>query len=226
MGLLVWLVAVFNYGPTAGLVAGPVAVLAVVLGAGLGAGLAAALIEGATGESSPAGPRETWRNDRRAGLVAGFGFGFGFGFTVGFSVGFIMGLTDGFSDGVAAGLVVGLLFGLVFGLGAGLVLGLLNSQTWPTTLAWLQLQVFGRVPAVRLMPFLEDARERGVLRTVGAVYQFRHATLQDHLAGPTTSDSPESSKVHADPEPRAALLSGPRGEDHAPALFPDLEAGK
>lgn len=36
---------------------------------------------------------------------------------------------------------------------------------------------------VRLMGFLEDARERGVLRTVGPVYQFRHAKLQDRLAG-------------------------------------------
>jgi hypothetical protein len=32
------------------------------------------------------------------------------------------------------------------------------------------------------MRFLEDARERGVLRTVGPVYQFRHARLQDLLA--------------------------------------------
>jgi hypothetical protein len=31
--------------------------------------------------------------------------------------------------------------------------------------------------------FLEDARERSVLRTVGSVYQFRHARLQDQLAG-------------------------------------------
>lgn len=32
------------------------------------------------------------------------------------------------------------------------------------------------------MRFLEDARERNVLRTVGPVYQFRHARLQDRLA--------------------------------------------
>jgi hypothetical protein len=30
---------------------------------------------------------------------------------------------------------------------------------------------------------LEDARDRNVLRTVGPVYQFRHARLQDRLAG-------------------------------------------
>jgi hypothetical protein len=32
------------------------------------------------------------------------------------------------------------------------------------------------------MRFLEDARSRNVLRTVGPVYQFRHARLQDRLA--------------------------------------------
>jgi hypothetical protein len=35
----------------------------------------------------------------------------------------------------------------------------------------------------RLLHFLEDARQRDVLRTVGPVYQFRHARLQDRLAG-------------------------------------------
>jgi hypothetical protein len=33
------------------------------------------------------------------------------------------------------------------------------------------------------MAFLEDAHRRGVLRQVGAVYQFRHAKLQQYLAG-------------------------------------------
>jgi hypothetical protein len=39
----------------------------------------------------------------------------------------------------------------------------------------------GRLP-LRLMRFLDDAHRRGVLRQVGAVYQFRHARLQDRLA--------------------------------------------
>ena len=127
--------------------------------------------------------------------MAGFTFGFGFGFAVGFAVGLVAGLGAGFVVGLVAGLVFGLVFGLLLGLGAGLVFGLLNSQTWPTTLAWLQLQVADRMPTVRLMPFLEDARDRGVLRTVGAVYQFRHAKLQDHLVGQPTSDTQEFSEV-------------------------------
>jgi hypothetical protein len=35
----------------------------------------------------------------------------------------------------------------------------------------------------RLIAFLDDACQQGVLRQAGAVYQFRHARLQDHLIG-------------------------------------------
>jgi hypothetical protein len=77
--------------------------------------------------------------------------------------------------------------GVGSGLTVGLVYGITSSVTWPITMAWLQLQRSRRVPTVGLIPFLDDARTRGVLRTVGAVYQFRHATLQDHLAEQTTS---------------------------------------
>jgi hypothetical protein len=83
--------------------------------------------------------------------------------------------------------------GVGSGLAVGLVYGVMSSVTWPTTIAWLQLQRSRRVPAVGLMPFLDDARTRGVLRTVGAVYQFRHATLQEHLVGQTTSSPATSS---------------------------------
>ncbi|GIE78277.1 hypothetical protein Aph02nite_42270 [Actinoplanes philippinensis] len=33
------------------------------------------------------------------------------------------------------------------------------------------------------MPFLAEAARRGVLRRNGAVYQFRHERLREHLAG-------------------------------------------
>ena len=44
------------------------------------------------------------------------------------------------------------------------------------------------------MRFLEDARSRSVLRTVGPVYQFRHALLQDRLAvqEPATGHNPDA----------------------------------
>jgi hypothetical protein len=36
---------------------------------------------------------------------------------------------------------------------------------------------------VKFIRVLGDAHQRQVLRQAGAVYQFRHAELQDHLAG-------------------------------------------
>ncbi|MCT2587217.1 XRE family transcriptional regulator [Actinophytocola gossypii] len=55
--------------------------------------------------------------------------------------------------------------------------------------AWGQWVVFARIwlPLTGRLPwavsaFLDDAYRRGVLRQVGAVYQFRHARLQTHLA--------------------------------------------
>jgi len=39
----------------------------------------------------------------------------------------------------------------------------------------------GRLPW-RVLTFLDDAHDRGVLRRAGAVYQFRHLRLRDQLA--------------------------------------------
>ncbi|WP_123972693.1 NACHT domain-containing protein [Streptomyces sp. Ag109_O5-1] len=64
----------------------------------------------------------------------------------------------------------------------GLVLGLIRSVWMQFLVARIKLAVKGRVPW-RFMSFLADAHERrGVLRQVGAVYQFRHIDLQRHLA--------------------------------------------
>ncbi|MBV9024186.1 MAG: hypothetical protein JO362_10430 [Streptomycetaceae bacterium] len=83
-------------------------------------------------------------------------------------------LTLGLGRG-PAGLTVGLPYGLISGLG---------GSVWGEFLVTrIGLAVLGRVPW-RLMSFLADAHERrGVLRQVGAVYQFRHLDLQRHLAG-------------------------------------------
>lgn len=50
-------------------------------------------------------------------------------------------------------------------------------------LARLWLALRGRLPW-RLFASLEDAHEKGLLRQAGAVYQFRHARLQDRLVAP------------------------------------------
>ena len=52
------------------------------------------------------------------------------------------------------------------------------------------------------MRFLEDARKRDVLRTVGPVYQFRHARLQDRLADQA------SAATHPDQQTIGASLQG------------------
>jgi hypothetical protein len=57
------------------------------------------------------------------------------------------------------------------------------------TLLWLA----GRLPR-RLLPFLEDARRRGLLRRTGAVYQFRHAALRDLLAGDPDPGGPSEER--------------------------------
>lgn len=165
-----------------GLVGGLVWSLMFGLVAWLVLGLVRGLVGRDSSEGSPVGPRESGRHDRVFGLMGGLLFGLVFGL--------LFGLPAGFDYGPLRGLRLGLTSGLVFGLAFGLEV----SLVWQTTLVWLQLHLSRRVPAVALMPFLEDAQARGVLRTVGAVYQFRHATLQDQLAGQTTP-SPATSPV-------------------------------
>lgn len=68
---------------------------------------------------------------------------------------------------------------------AGIVLGTVSSvalTAWPfygIARIWLPLR--RRLPW-QLRSFLADAHRRGVLRQVGAVYQFRHIELQHRLA--------------------------------------------
>jgi len=93
-------------------------------------------------------------------------------------------------DGLAAewaGLIVGLLLGLLLGLLIALVLGAVTGLGLGLPWFWYQLTraglaITGHLPW-RLMTFLSDAHRIGVLRQVGPRYQFRHARLQDRLAG-------------------------------------------
>ncbi|MFI9237626.1 helix-turn-helix domain-containing protein [Streptomyces sp. NPDC053079] len=106
--------------------------------------------------------------------------------------------TFGLLVGVGAGVVVRVLPALLgpiawntaSSLKLGLISGLCGVLGYSLSLtAWGQWVVFSRIwlPLTGRLPwsvvgFLEDAYERGVLRQAGAVYQFRHARLQDHLA--------------------------------------------
>lgn len=75
-----------------------------------------------------------------------------------------------------------LMLGLVAGIGGGLAYAL-SLTAWGqwVVFARVWLPLTGRLPW-RLPAFLDDAYRRGVLRRAGAVYQFRHARLQEHFA--------------------------------------------
>jgi hypothetical protein len=112
-------------------------------------------------------------------------------------LGFVAGLVNGITDGLVRGLQIGLVFGIEGAFGAGIGYGLcLTAWGQWVAIARIWLPLTGRLPW-RLVAFLDDACQRGALRRAGAVYQFRHARLQDHLIG-----VPELGR--GKPEPAAA----------------------
>jgi len=79
---------------------------------------------------------------------------------------------------------------IVAGFVIAAVLGSTAGGAWPRYLeAKLRLSVRRRLPW-RTMSFLSDAHRRGVLRQVGAAYQFRHILLQEQLAAGYSSWPP------------------------------------
>jgi hypothetical protein len=124
--------------------------------------------------SSPS-PATSWLNDQRHSIAIGLMVGL----AIGLMVGLVFVLATGLSNGLKAGVLAGLISAPVAGIGI--------SHTWPAILATAQLARRWHTP-LRLMNFLDDARERNVLRTVGPLYQFRHARLQDRLAASAPSD--------------------------------------
>lgn len=167
LGLVYWLVYQLTHGRelTLGLTPG----LMIGLGFGLTIGLLLGLRQPPTEATRPLDPQSAWRRERQIGLVFGLVFGVVAGATGG--------IVDGLVAGIAVGFGVGITVGLMFGLGSALV----SSATWPAALASAQLWRRGEAP-VRLLRFLDDARERQILRTVGPAYQFRDIRLQDRLA--------------------------------------------
>jgi len=102
--------------------------------------------------------------------------------------------------GLRGGLVVGLLLAVAYLVGSwigvtrepltGVLEGVVAVAGYALGTAWgifcvtrLLLAVSGRAP-LRLMTFLGEARDRGVLHRADGRYRFRHETVQDHLAEP------------------------------------------
>ena len=169
-------------GRTAALAAG------VGIGVGLAGALAAGLTRSATDDASPLTPRASWRRDKAFGLAVGLIVGLGLSLGIGLGIGFILALGLGTH---MAGHLTAIVSGLVWVLLYGLVFGLLFPRTWTVSLTFAQLAMRWHTPA-RLLRFLDDARQRDVLRTVGPVYQFRHARLQDRLAGQAAPNEPQA----------------------------------
>jgi hypothetical protein len=154
MGLAVGLQYGLGYGSSCG-VAGGVSI-----------GLAAVL-EGAARPGDAASPAATLRRDRQSALLVALAAGLGVGFVLG------IGLTWG--NGLAVGVTTGLCFAFL--------VALLRTP-WPScTLARYWLALRRQLPH-DLMGFLATCHQIGVLRQVGAVYQFRHIELQNRLADP------------------------------------------
>lgn len=77
------------------------------------------------------------------------------------------------------------------GIGGGLVSGLLVELGPSGHLTAMQPLWRLRGQRVRFLPLPQVAFDRQVLRRTGAVYQFRHAAMQDLLAGPSTTVGPD-----------------------------------
>jgi hypothetical protein len=166
--------------------------LALGLAVGLGVGLVSGLGVGLAG-------------GRAFGLAVGLAFGLAFGLVAGLEGRLDLTKTVRVRDSLAADRALSLVgkalpVGLAFGVAVWLVFGPAFAVAWLVlplpvglaTTAWGQwlfarcwLALTGRLPA-SLLRFLDDAHRRGALREVGAVYQFRHARLQDYLAGAST----------------------------------------
>ena len=166
-----------NAAVTIGLAAGFTGGIAVGLAGGLEGAFAAALA-GGLGVGLALSRTAVRAVGLAGGLVAGVTFGLAFGLAVGLLGGPAIGLATGLTAGIAVGLTLGPAAGFMY------------STTWAASLAFVQLAMRWRTP-IRLMRFLEDARERNVLRTVGPVYQFRHARLQDRLANQACQEEHE-----------------------------------
>jgi hypothetical protein len=118
---------------------------------------------------------------------------------------YLLGNVGAVTYGIAGALVGGQVFpratsitsavivGTLFGLAVALTFGL--ARAWGSFVAvrgWLAAR--GDLPP-RLMRFLDDAHRRGVLRQVGALYQFRHARLQDRLSSCGGTDRGPASRT-------------------------------
>ncbi|QLQ36858.1 hypothetical protein [Micromonospora robiginosa] len=114
-------------------------------------------------------PRRSWRDDAVAGATLA---------ATGTSGAFVVGI--GFGMHHDADLPRAVAIGGLGALANGIWLWSF-STVWRTFCRQVEMAVRFRLP-LRMRRFLEDARERQILRTAGPVYQFRHDLLRERLA--------------------------------------------
>lgn len=132
-------------------------------------GLMASVVRPLSHSDTPPSPDAHWAHDLQRTL------------TLGFMTAIPIGLALGFQNGRTHGLLAGIVSTL--GLGTIIALGSMagTSDIWRVTLLFGQLRLRKRFP-LSGMRFLTIARDRQVLRTAGAEYEFRHSRLRTTLA--------------------------------------------
>ncbi len=128
-------------------------------------------------------PIATWRGDALHALTVGTIFGCVAGLAVMANWNPFSETTDFGPDRLLGGSVA-----LGYYTLAGIACAILAHSSGQIWIAALWLHAQARTP-LRIIKFLEDARRRGIMRTVGAVYQFRHATFQERLAANATTSA-------------------------------------
>jgi hypothetical protein len=175
IGVVVW----FIVGHTEGV---PVGGIGTVVG-GLVGGLVAEVTPVDTERA--ASPLGTLRDDRATFNASWLGLGVGVGITTGLAFAFLP--TD--QGRPPGGLGFGITVGLATLVAVGLTGGFIRASWAGFAIARSWLALTGKLPW-HLFTFLDDAHQRGVLRQVGAVYQFGHGSLRSHLSGHGLPDEP------------------------------------
>ncbi|GAU70694.1 hypothetical protein SSP35_21_00890 [Streptomyces sp. NBRC 110611] len=182
VGLTTGLAVGLALGLAAAVVAGPAAGLTVGLVAGAVTTLIAGLAGAPTNLTTAGDPRAVLARDFRTFGVIALAAALAIGMMTDLVTGLAVTTENQLATNPAVLITAGLAPGFWMGLVAGLALGFAQAAwgSFAIVRCWLALR--GRLPW-RLMSFLADAHvQRGVLRQVGAVYQFRHAELQRRLA--------------------------------------------
>lgn len=181
LGLVIGLIAGFAFGFTTGQAILRTIALDFGFAFGLAAGLVAAILSGLSGGKVEIRTRPnqgTWQSTRNAVRV-----GIAIALAVGLPIGWVTGSAWGggifLTQALTVGMTIGLAIGLAFGMAVGLFFGGLTLIQHLTLR--LILSCASYLPW-NLVPFLDYAAERILLRKVGGGYIFIHRLLQEYFA--------------------------------------------